>query len=645
MILFSPEQGRQMNVFYVNKTNETFADMLLTLGWADLLRLALHNINKPNKDIAIHNAGASYEVILSFSLRLEDLHSEMPIPFLEPLISPKQDERWAKKGRVLQNGFHYDEQRKKESQLIEELKNFAAASRTPEANLRRDPDLEALRQNIGVRSGLAHYKAITMLKVPDTFNSIVVRWQDLSVVQQWLAIGLLYRLFSQRENDVLAAIKDWEALASEQGIDKKAMASVVQVINPTSGKGSNVSKSYRLTNGGLEGFWLLELLKFKGFMIGAAPYVLKGSKDRKTYVILPETVELETLTRIMDDFRRICWSSTAVKQDVLAALRLAQVLLYQRRTALNNQQNVDPYDEQPLIASIARGFDVASYKDMGSAHATMNVSTINMPTWFPALLTLHDVEEAELLLQEHIRLIRRIEGHQGKEGNDELELLRAYRDFLSGHDLRPFWKFAAHYSGYMFRQREHEKDVKRWLPQLTKKGLDILVMNHQNTKDSLQSILQNPGFQNIASAIREATVRAQRRRSQVNGSRYEVRYGLEQELLRKAHYRDDFMIALSKFIALYNAETAREEEKVARDIKHALTTEDYRTHKLRYPVTTEDINKLSELLDTNPTELVATMLIAYGYSRYGALKKDEVEVQAEITDDELEDAGNDSEEE
>ncbi len=38
------------------------------------------------------------------------------------------------------------------------------------------------------------------------------------------------------------------------------------------------------------------------------------------------------------------------------------------------------FEPDPII-NIARGFDVAFYKDMGSAHATMNVSTINIPSW------------------------------------------------------------------------------------------------------------------------------------------------------------------------------------------------------------------------------------------------------------------------
>ena len=626
-----------MNTFYVNKRNETSADTQLALGWAAMLQQVLRRLKKSSNGISLHNKGDSLAILLSVSLQKEELQGSARLPFLEPLISAKQDQKQAKKGRTLQDGFDYDGEREKNSQLFARLKQLPAHLRTPEARLRKEPELEAILGE-GPKAELPQYLAINVMKVPDTFNEIVLRWQSLTAEQQWASISILYDLFAERENDLEAAISAWEKMAKGQSINSKSMVTAVQVINPTTGKGLNSSKSYR-SPGGLDSFWLLELLKFKGFMLGSAPYVLKGSKDRKTYVILPEKVELETLTRIMDDFRRICWSSTAIKQDILAALRLTQVLVHHRRTELeiSSSRGDESDTSNSMTVSTVRGFDVTMYKDMGSAHATMNVSTINVPNWFPSIATLSssEIEEADLLLQEHIRVIRRIEGHQGKEGNDELELLRAYRDFLSGHDLQPFWHFAAFYGSYLFRQREHEKNVKLWLPQLTLKGLDLLVTNHQNAKSDLRPILDKPGFQNIASAIREATVRAQRRRSQENDNTYEVRYGLGQELMRKARYRNDFITAVSEFIFVYNAETAREEEKVARNVKRHLTTADYRQHKLRYPVTTADIDQLIELLDSYPTELVASMLVSYGYARREVLKRDEI--QADTTNDIVED--------
>lgn len=614
--------------FFVNRSADTSADTLLAIGWAAMLREVCKALGMSDKRITIRHQHGSYEITLTRALREEQLVSDNWIAFLDPLISAKQNERQAKKGRTLEDGFDYEEQRGKQKQMTAQRKLLDPRLRSPDAFWNQDPKLMQLRRE-GPRQDFPHYQAINMMKVPDTFNAIVLRWRSLSAQQQWLVINMLFRLFSQPENDVEGAAREWERLAKEQGLERKASVTAVQVINPTTGKGSNAPKSDRLNSGGVDSFWLLELLKFKGFMLGAMPYVLRGSKDRKTYVIQPATIALGTLERIMDDFRAICWSSTAIKLDIVAALRLTQVFVKHRLEELRNGDGLEEWEKPPM--SVTHGFDVAFYKDMGSAHATMNVSTINVPSWFPRLKTLTQVEAADELLQEHLRIIRRIEGHQGKEGNEELELLRTYRDFLSGHDLSPFWTFAALYGSYLFRQREHEKSVKLWLPQLTKKGLDNLVMSHQN-KGDLSPITRNRGFQHIASAIREATVRAQRRYTQENDNRYEVRYGLGQELIRKARYRDDFANALNEFLFLYNMETAREEEKVARRLQRRLTTDDYRQNHLRYPVTTADIDQLNELLDQHPTELIAKMLISYGYARLESISPEEIHDDTSVDD-------------
>lgn len=624
-----------MQTFFINKLHETSADTLVAIGWAALLQEAFHQ-KKALGEILIRNCGASIEVSTSHPFEQEDLNQDTPIAFLLLLMSAKQDEKQAKKGRVLQDGFNYDKEQEKRKQQIGQLQQLAPQLRSPEARLNKHPELQTILKD-GPSSQLPHYQTISAMKIADSFNELVWRWQSLSPAQQWQHVALLCQLFSSPENDVDAAIHSWEKMAKEQGIKGKPTVTALQIVNPTTGKGANASKGNRLNAGGLDSFWLLELLKFKGFMIGAAPYSLKGGDDRKTYVILPVRVELQTLSRMMDQFREICWSSTAVKQDIMAALRLTQVLLHHRRAELTSQQQGRKAWKRPAIVSIAQGFDITSYKDMGNAYATMNVATINIPSWFPDLSTLNEVEEADLLLTEHIRLIRRIEGHQGKEGSEEVDLLRAYRDFLSGRDLRSFWKFTTLYSSYLLSQREREKESRRWLPQLTKKGLDTLVMSHQNTRHDLKVILDTPGFQNIASAIRSATVLAQFRKNQRENPeevRYEIRYGLGQELMRKARYRDEFMTALSEFLFLYNAETSREEEKVATRLGHPPTKDERRRLKLRFPVSTQDIQQVADLLDTYPVELIASMLVAYGYARQEAWKREEAATDLELVENE-----------
>src|SRR5207249_8048250 len=123
-----------------------------------------------------------------------------------------------------------------------------------------------------------------------------------------------------------------------------------------------------------------------------------------------------------------------------------------------------------------------SYKDMGSTYATMNVASINLPQWLPGIAALSEAEATSKLLREHIQIIQQIRNSKGEEGSEEYELLRFYRNFLSGHDLKPFWKFTTAYSGYLISQREDEKNPKRHIRQFTTTGLEnILAMN--NTKE------------------------------------------------------------------------------------------------------------------------------------------------------------------
>src|SRR5260370_13993684 len=112
---------------------------------------------------------------------------------------------------------------------------------------------------------------------------------------------------------------------------------------------------------------------------------------------------------------------------------------------------------------------------------------------------------------------------------------------------------------------------------------------------------------------------AQYRRTQSsdrsNEVRYEVRYGLGQELMREAHYPDKFSAALSRFLHQYNAETAREEEKLANKLKRALVPEDRRKNKMRGSVAYTDIDAIVHLIDDFGSEQVCSLLVAYGYAR------------------------------
>jgi hypothetical protein len=308
---------------------------------------------------------------------------------------------------------------------------------------------------------------------------------------------------------------------------------------------------------------------------------------------------------------------TSVKLDILAALRFTGSLVAYIRDAIIARADDDPllalFGERPRVTDIASGFDVAFYKDMGSAYATMNLSTINLPRWLGPIASREVADDAVAILKEHeqviasVRQIRRIGGRTTEdEGSDEIELLRRYRDFLSGHDASRFFEFAARYGDYYLAKRHRNQ----WASQLTTDGMENLMAQSQGYVP-FTPILQDEGFRATAMAIRLSTVVAQYHAARESGYPYEVRYGLGQDLLRAAAYPEDFLARLGEFIQSYNAENARIDERLAKGSLRG-------AHR-RPSIRAGHVEALVALVDTyqdkGGSDLICKMLVAYGYAR------------------------------
>lgn len=595
-------------LYYVDKTSDTAADTLLAVGFATLLRKVVRHGR-----ILVRDGGPYYSVELPTSLTDEHLRDLEPFSLIQPLVSEKQEKKQAEQGQCL-DGFDYQGQQEISKIYYARLKALPPENRTPQARLQKS-QYPLLAEIPEPDWRLSHYRTINQMKIASSFNELTLRWSALEAKQRE-HIAVLLTLFSQPLNDMDTAILACQKLAKEHSLKGKILVSALQIVNATTGKGANRPKSSTLTEGNQEGLWLLELLKFVGFLDAAAPYVIQGSKDRKTFVLQPDMIELSAMREIMRRFRAVCWSSTAVKMDIMASLRFAQAFITHREQSLKGEED-DFFDDAPLT-SIAHGFEVTSYKDMGSAYATMNVSTINFPEWLGPIRTLAETEVAHQLLTEHLHIIQQIRNGKGEEGAEEYTLLRHYRDFLSGRDLHPFWQFTTTYSGYLISQREREKNPRKQLRQFSTTGLEnLILMNTTNTQGTkkLSAITSNEGFKRIAYAIRQSTVKAQYRRAQLRDRTYEVRYGLGQELMREARYSSKFIAALSAFLQEYNAETAREEEKLANRLGgRQLTLKDRRDNRLRSTVAFTDIDAIVALIDDFGSEQVCSLLVAYGYA-------------------------------
>jgi hypothetical protein len=471
------------------------------------------------------------------------------------------------------------------------------------------------------------WAAINHMKATDTFNGLVVAWHAHRKCFPDL-LRLALKLYGAQPNPLAEVEAAWEKLAKAKKLEVKADAPTLQVINPGMGKGGNRSKAVYSQPSGMTSFWLPEYLKYNGLLRAAIARMVSDSKDRKTYVIRPRNLAWNTHRKVFPKFQEALWPQSASKMDVLAALRYCRAFVEQWRDGLAEghfawQRSGRPGDHVAALESIF-------YKDMGSAHATLNLSTLVLPQWLPQIETREEAKHYLGMLDEHERIVRNLK----EENGDENALLRDYRDFLSARDLRAFYRFAQGYGAVLISRM----NKRAYAPQFTLANLEVLIMAH-NPK--LSPILQNPGFQRIAKAIRQSTVTPQRDkayRDQPGRTRpnnpYEVRYGLGAELMRQAAYPDKFAQALSKFLHAYNQETSQIEER----------------HKgnppvRRIKVSTDDVDHVIALMDDYDPETVASLLVAYGYAHEGRADEPQEAEQEAAPAGEVEEGADDEQDE
>lgn len=446
------------------------------------------------------------------------------------------------------------------------------------------------------------YDLLRALNTPTTligYNNLIGQWMALEEVD---AIGPVCRLLCElfgggedgqyRPNDIDAARETWKQLTKAYPALSSADATASQLVNPAQGKGINRPLPNSAAPGNLKNFWLLEWLKLVGLWEIGLTRGLKDSSDRKTYVPAIGNMSLRIREHVDDRFRRTMpFQETPVLSDILTILRYTRAFLHYAEQAQHTATPLFSASRQRGIrpSEFLRGFHVAFYKDLGQAAAIMNIAFLNLPGW----VAIENAEEAQILidvLEEHEGIVRQLAENKG----DQLELLQRYRDFIVADHLAPFFDFTTAYSSYVMREGEKAAYPPR---KFTTDNLRRLLVS---TQSNLREILDKPGFRNIAYAIRQSTVTAQYRKGQ-NDRRYDVRYGLGRDLVRRAQYREEFVAALSDFLHNYNAENAQVMET--------------RPGPYRRSVQTSDIEEIVALIDEHGSELIAKLLVAFGYAR------------------------------
>lgn len=580
-----------MQEFYIDKTTNTFADELLAAGFERLLRHLLARQGKTDPDIRQTDQGHYYQIEVMPALDVTRLN-DLPFFPLAPILRTAKNR--ANLPDLPEERFHladYEVEKEKGNA-------FFAAYKGLEGTMKRayavgDDDnfpFDAMPAPPHDR-----WEIFTLLNAPPMpvtgYNQLLSQWWQVGQAGQLGAVcRLLCDLFSQPPNDLPTAVTAWKQLAKPHNWITEATAS--QFFNPSQGKGVNRPQPDGVGLGNLSGFWLLEFLKAIGFYHTAFTGRVKNSDDRKTYVPAAGRSSLQARERVQEQFRKkMRFSETAVRADIFTIIRYLQAFIEQVETA--QRQTAGPFlalmGEAQRPSDFLRGFHAVYYKSLGTAAATMNIAFLNLPGWIE-IRQPDDVAAFQEILEEHSRIIEQFAENKG----EELELLQHYRDFLVADNLDPFFAFTTAYSSWLVSAGEKHGFPPR---KLSTDNLRRLLVSVQ---PKLSEILESPGFLNIAYAIRQSTVTAQYRKKE-GDRRYDVRYGLGRDLVRQSQYPDEFVAALSDFLHKYNAENAQVMEN--------------RTGPYRKSVQTSDIQDILRLIDAHGSDLIAKLLVAYGYAR------------------------------
>jgi hypothetical protein len=598
---------------YIPVVTTPLAALLAGHGLAEWLAQIGGELAGAPIEVRVANLGHGIAVSTAETLQPEDVrpdHYQQPaVPWiLTAKNSPAPDGVFV---------LDYEAERSRNAAYYERLKDMRKAG----INLRNLPDDE--RNALAAQAPRPVWPVVAMINqmgALNAHNKAVERWTACKPVYPEL-VQLIWTMTSGNPGALEQATEQWAALAKRHNLEKSPLLSATQAVNPEQGKGANRAKADKLDIGGMESFWLLEYFKYAGLYRGGLPRTVQGRKDRKTYVLMParEGIELRWHQKAFAAFQQEFWASSAVKMDILAALRYTRLMLQDWEGAQRSTgRRRHPSD-------YVAGFAVASYKDLGSAVAVMNVSTINLPDWVAWPENPDHAQKLAQVVEDHQRIISALD----ETRSDEERLLRAYRDFLTSRDpaLRAFFAFTAGYAAHTLSKM----NKRQWVRRFTIENLKEIIMAQESARSkALKPIIDTPGFQHIATAIRQATVLQQYYKTEQNDNTYDVRYGLAGDLLRHSRDNREFMRALSEFLTEYSQENARVMDRAKKAAQKAaeaaeaarLSQENARVmdrakgkpYRKRIPVSTEDIAQLAALIDEYDSQTIASMLIAFGYA-------------------------------
>jgi hypothetical protein len=565
--------SENLQTFRIPKQTGTHADVFTAIGLADLLA------SVPEAGaVRVVEQGAAFEICSARPLTGTDWQRipQMPgYPFL------KANEK-VKVPSTVTDWVDY----KAEKAKVDRKKQIRSTTKRKE---RKIVDTETLQliQEEQPRDDWRLLQVLNTLQGDETANKVHVTIVNRtpSRFRKELAEAL-DAIYQQRASEL-----DWEV-------------SSVQLFTPIAAKGySRLKPDSTDRNDKTKEHWtdpFIEWLKYRGYFQIACPF-FQGLKAEHIRLLcpVPHDISYRALVAVARELRAVGVYGGPPKIDALAVLRLAELLV--RHSEEYHDPDAEIFSGLSLQgktpAEAVSGIMVTHYQSLGNAKAVSAMSTIALPGWF-RIENRQDAEDWLAILDEHQRVVRGLQD----DHSDEIGLLVAYRRFLEKRGESALWallEFMERYGALVMRVNGTRLNGRmRWMPRFTDVYMRRVLMG---TDGKLLEIVNTPGFEAIARAVRQATVTSQNRRARGEEVWREIRYELLHDLHRTRKVPGHALVeCVMEFVSHYNRENARRRE-MARNPKAAPAN-----------VSDEELKEFLALVDHHGAALVGALLAAYG---------------------------------
>jgi len=574
--------------FKVKKTTGTYSDSLEAFGLANLLNDIQSRAELPHAKLLIEDKGLYYEITSKPEFQLDQIKELSYFPLFQYVIRDTYE-------TFDENCFDYPKQRdlKKERQELTQkaYKEFAGKDKS-----------ELLKQKLKEIERIYSEEKIISPQL-DVYSQVITP-------NNFVGFDKLYRNISSNKEffpEIVQAILD-NYSGRKVELNTKALTNfddnvtALQIYNPTTGKGQNKGKASGASAGPIRLNWISETMKISGALTNMLCQLVKVGSSYDMKVVVPDfkKAEYNKQKQIVLAFKKNIKGNTPLKVDILNLL-------------IVNKQLIEFTDEYSNFKAknILTGLHSTYQKDLGQNKAVVNIAKLQTPD-FIEFNTADEAKDWVECLKEQINIIGSTE-----ELGDATQGLIAYRTFLTSSHFPSWAKFIFWYAEHIMSSFSKNKYA---LP-FKVTSLNKLFKNMNMNEFKIAEIISNEGFQKVAYAIRKSTVTLQY--TPKDQRKFEIRYGLAQNLQNKSKSASDLAEFIGEFIATFNAETARYVEKTGT--------------VLRANIRDNELTQFYGLLDKYPSTVIGALLASYGFAL--------TEKEATKTDDEISLAIDDTNEE